>query len=183
MSAETIVRQGGEREPDEVVGDLELHELLMRVAAYYDSSSCVLALREEARLHVVAVSQAGRIVFEKDTVLIDGEQFQLFHHHLSRPLPIIIDDAASDDRLLSDPCVVDHPHVRFFAAAPICPVNQNRQEGHHGTLCIVDNEPKADFTLMEAEYLCEQAGAVARIVQRLGEYRSQGDLKQEGGAD
>eukprot|EP00928_Gymnodinium_smaydae_P071554 TRINITY_DN55101_c0_g1_i1.p1 TRINITY_DN55101_c0_g1~~TRINITY_DN55101_c0_g1_i1.p1 ORF type:complete len:186 (-),score=27.99 TRINITY_DN55101_c0_g1_i1:252-809(-) len=166
LTARAPGRESGFVQGQGAVGDPELHDALMKIAAHYNCSMCVLALRRHAHVHIVGICKKGHLVFEKDSHVLDEEKFQLFHHHLRRPLPIIVYDAAADRRLSRDGCVVGHPHVRFYAAAPILFADQERRE-EHGTLCIVDNKPKAGFSLMEAEYLCEQATAVASLVERL----------------
>eukprot|EP00928_Gymnodinium_smaydae_P040995 TRINITY_DN27766_c0_g1_i1.p1 TRINITY_DN27766_c0_g1~~TRINITY_DN27766_c0_g1_i1.p1 ORF type:complete len:185 (+),score=22.37 TRINITY_DN27766_c0_g1_i1:159-713(+) len=143
------------------VQDPKLHSTLVSVASNYERCSCVLALRQDELLHVVAVDSKGHLVFEEEIPLIDGEEFQLFHHHIRRSLPTIIDNAVDDRRLKDDPYVMGEPHVRFYAAAPIYSANQECC----GTLCIVDNEPRSYFTLNEAEYLRDQATVVANLVQ------------------
>eukprot|EP00928_Gymnodinium_smaydae_P057160 TRINITY_DN4043_c0_g2_i1.p1 TRINITY_DN4043_c0_g2~~TRINITY_DN4043_c0_g2_i1.p1 ORF type:complete len:226 (-),score=22.98 TRINITY_DN4043_c0_g2_i1:130-807(-) len=143
------------------IGDSELATILQRVASNYKCSACVLALRRQAHMHVVATCNNGHRVFEKDIPLVHAEDFQLFHHHLRRPLPIIIDNAAADQRLKDDPFFVAHPRVRFYAAAPI----YDSSQGYHGTLCIIDEKPKARFTLKEADFLCSCATVVANILQ------------------
>eukprot|EP00928_Gymnodinium_smaydae_P067040 TRINITY_DN4997_c0_g1_i3.p1 TRINITY_DN4997_c0_g1~~TRINITY_DN4997_c0_g1_i3.p1 ORF type:complete len:174 (-),score=32.04 TRINITY_DN4997_c0_g1_i3:31-552(-) len=140
--------------------DPKLQDVLVDVASHYGGCSCVLALRRNEHLHVVAVNSQGHLVFEEKIPLIDEEKFQLFHHHIRRSLPTIIYDAADDKRLKDDPCVVGGAQVRFYAAAPVYSSNQECR----GTLCIVANEPKSCFTLNEAEYLCVQATAIASLV-------------------
>eukprot|EP00928_Gymnodinium_smaydae_P000286 TRINITY_DN10107_c0_g1_i1.p1 TRINITY_DN10107_c0_g1~~TRINITY_DN10107_c0_g1_i1.p1 ORF type:complete len:190 (-),score=21.51 TRINITY_DN10107_c0_g1_i1:85-621(-) len=142
----------------------KLAHVLQRVASNYKCSSCVLAFRQKTYMHVIATCRSGHSVIEKDIPLIDEEEFQLFHHHIRRPIPIIIDDAADDHRLKGDPFVVADPHVRFYAAAPIYSASQDCQ----GTLCIIDDKPKTCFSLKEADFLCGCATAVARILQLQG---------------
>eukprot|EP00928_Gymnodinium_smaydae_P057159 TRINITY_DN4043_c0_g1_i1.p1 TRINITY_DN4043_c0_g1~~TRINITY_DN4043_c0_g1_i1.p1 ORF type:complete len:159 (-),score=26.38 TRINITY_DN4043_c0_g1_i1:328-804(-) len=152
-----------EFERDLQIADSKLANLLQRVASNYECSSCVLAVRRKTHVHVVATCSNGHRVFEKDIPLVHEETFQLFHHHLRRPVPIIINNAADDLRLKNDPFVVAEPHVRFYAAAPILSSSQ----GCHGTLCIIDEKPKAGFSLKEAELLCSCATVVAGILQQL----------------
>eukprot|EP00928_Gymnodinium_smaydae_P057162 TRINITY_DN4043_c1_g2_i2.p1 TRINITY_DN4043_c1_g2~~TRINITY_DN4043_c1_g2_i2.p1 ORF type:complete len:186 (+),score=26.52 TRINITY_DN4043_c1_g2_i2:74-631(+) len=148
--------------------DSRFQDILVSVASHYESCLCVLALRHSESLHVVAVCSKGHRMFEEDIRLIDEEKFQLFHHHIRRSLPTIIYNAADDKRTKSDPCVVGKPHVRFYAAAPILSSNQEC----YGTLCIVDSEPKSCFALDEADYLCDQATAVASLIQSGAEDKS-----------
>eukprot|EP00928_Gymnodinium_smaydae_P001687 TRINITY_DN10605_c1_g1_i3.p1 TRINITY_DN10605_c1_g1~~TRINITY_DN10605_c1_g1_i3.p1 ORF type:complete len:173 (+),score=22.83 TRINITY_DN10605_c1_g1_i3:59-577(+) len=141
--------------------DPRLRDALARVASHYGCSSCVLALREGKRMTVVAVCNEGHLVSKQDVPLVDEDTFQLFHHHLRRPVPTILYDAADDKRVQNEPCVNGELHVRFYAAAPIYSSTMEC----NGTLCIVDTAPKACFSLKEADYLCEQAKTVAGMLQ------------------
>eukprot|EP00928_Gymnodinium_smaydae_P083111 TRINITY_DN66372_c0_g1_i1.p1 TRINITY_DN66372_c0_g1~~TRINITY_DN66372_c0_g1_i1.p1 ORF type:complete len:200 (-),score=27.56 TRINITY_DN66372_c0_g1_i1:94-693(-) len=150
----------------------EVSAIMMDLASHYRCSVCVLALRRNQQIHLNAKCKMGKTVFESDVNLNDndGDAFQLFHHHIGRRLPIVIYDAACDEKVRTDPFVVEAPHVRFYAAAPIFSADGVCL----GTLCIVDTGPRASFELSEADTLCQQASVVARL---LGE-RSKDDAKE-----
>eukprot|EP00928_Gymnodinium_smaydae_P094091 TRINITY_DN7856_c0_g1_i2.p1 TRINITY_DN7856_c0_g1~~TRINITY_DN7856_c0_g1_i2.p1 ORF type:complete len:180 (-),score=17.80 TRINITY_DN7856_c0_g1_i2:227-766(-) len=143
--------------------DSELHQVLMNVAAHYRCHSCVLSVLHTARMHVVAVAGSGHLTFEQEIPLLDEGEFQLFYHHLRRPLPVIIQDASGDKRAEGDAFDVGGLTVRFYAAAPIYYSSQEC----YGTLCIVDDLPRPSFSLREAGHLCEQAADLAKIMQEL----------------
>eukprot|EP00928_Gymnodinium_smaydae_P089484 TRINITY_DN7343_c0_g2_i1.p1 TRINITY_DN7343_c0_g2~~TRINITY_DN7343_c0_g2_i1.p1 ORF type:complete len:182 (+),score=32.45 TRINITY_DN7343_c0_g2_i1:60-605(+) len=163
VGATPDVAKGSEKvETDELatVGP-KINELLARVAFHYGCSSCVLALRQGACIHAVAVNEHGQVVFERHFPVIDEDEFQLFHHHIGRCLPTIVCNALGDTRLTAEPCVIGHPHVRFYAASPIYASSKEC----YGTLCIVDTKPKDSFMLDEADYLCDQATVVASLLK------------------
>eukprot|EP00928_Gymnodinium_smaydae_P029194 TRINITY_DN22058_c0_g1_i1.p1 TRINITY_DN22058_c0_g1~~TRINITY_DN22058_c0_g1_i1.p1 ORF type:complete len:192 (-),score=26.02 TRINITY_DN22058_c0_g1_i1:388-963(-) len=141
-----------------------LKNVLKTVASNYECSACVLALRRSTHIHVLAICSAGRVVFDKHVPLIDEDEFQLFHHHLRRPLPTIINNTMNDERLKANAFVAGDPHVRFYAAAPIVFSGQDC----HGTLCIVDEKARSRFSLKETGFLRDSAAHVARILELQG---------------
>ena len=59
-------------------------------------------------------------------------------HAVSSGTELIVEDASSDARFLSNPLVVNAPNIRFYAGIPIKSI-----EGYSlGTLCVIDSKPK-----------------------------------------
>lgn len=50
----------------------------------------------------------------------------------------LIPDTLDDERFADNPLVVDEPHIRFYAGAPLKALNGQKM----GTLCIIDQEPR-----------------------------------------
>ncbi|WP_245259829.1 sensor domain-containing diguanylate cyclase [Methylopila sp. 73B] len=69
--------------------------------------------------------------------------------------PLIVPDARLDPRFAQNPFVIGHPHIRFYAGAPL--VSPDGQM--LGTLCVMDQTQRA-FTEDEREMLVD----LARIV-------------------
>ena len=75
---------------------------------------------------------------------------------------LVVPDALLDDRFRTNPLVVDEPHVRFYAGAPL-----RTAEGHNlGTLCVIDREPH-----QLSEHQLEMLQLLADLVMRELELR------------
>ncbi|KAL5486193.1 hypothetical protein ACEPAI_7238 [Sanghuangporus weigelae] len=75
--------------------------------------------------------------------------------------PTVILDTRRDWRFSMNPLVVERPHVRFFASAPL-----RTSEGHNvGSLCIMDDQPHSEFTPRQRHTLKEFAAIVMREME------------------
>ncbi len=75
-------------------------------------------------------------------------------HAIADQEVLVVPDALLDERFRSNPLVLDEPHVRFYAGAPL-----RTEEGHNlGTLCVIDREPRQ---------LCEQQVAMLKLMAEL----------------
>lgn len=80
------------------------------------------------------------------------------HAILAPDRPLVVGDAAADDRFAGNPLVIGGPNVRFYAGAPIL----GRDGLPLGALCVIDDvprEPPAD-ALQALEELARRAAAV-----------------------
>lgn len=74
--------------------------------------------------------------------------------------PLVIEDTHKDSRFVDNPLVINSPHIRFYAGAPLQP------DGTHtvGTLCVIDDQPRT-FSSHEHQLLqglAKQAEALLR---------------------
>jgi diguanylate cyclase (GGDEF)-like protein/PAS domain S-box-containing protein len=69
---------------------------------------------------------------------------------------MVVLDAAADPRFRDNPLVTGAPNIRFYAGAPII-----TPDGHAlGTLCIIDDVPRPDFSADQQAALAELAALV-----------------------
>jgi len=74
-------------------------------------------------------------------------------HTIADTCPMIVENAAADERFCDNPLVSGEPHIRFYAGAPIV-----TEEGYRlGAFCIVDRQPRTlDATaVMQLQYLAD----------------------------
>ncbi|WP_133065106.1 bifunctional diguanylate cyclase/phosphodiesterase [Flavimaricola marinus] len=79
-------------------------------------------------------------------------------HAIVDQVPLIVPDARLDDRFRSNPLVIGHPNIVFYAGIPLS------VDGEHnlGTLCAIDNKPR---TLSRDEV--EQLSQLAKLAEAL----------------
>lgn len=83
------------------------------------------------------------------TILLDSDE------------PLVILDTTTDWRFAQNPHVVGEPNVRFYAGAPLRTPN-----GHNlGSLCIVDDSPRSEFSPRSRHILKEFAAIVMRELE------------------
>ncbi|KAK0204699.1 hypothetical protein DFS33DRAFT_1259732 [Desarmillaria ectypa] len=75
--------------------------------------------------------------------------------------PMIILDAQRDWRFASNPLVIGPPNIRFYAGAPL-----RTQDGYNiGTLVVIDDSPRDDFTPRHRHTLKEFAAITMREME------------------
>ncbi|QQP93423.1 GAF domain-containing protein (plasmid) [Skermanella sp. TT6] len=75
--------------------------------------------------------------------------------------PLVVPDAAADDRFAANPLVVEHPGIRFYAGAPLV-----TPEGYVlGTLCVIDRAPHPEFSDVQRGILKDFADLVMTEIE------------------
>ncbi|KAI0249154.1 hypothetical protein BJV78DRAFT_1284185 [Lactifluus subvellereus] len=75
--------------------------------------------------------------------------------------PMVVPDTHADWRFAKNPLVIGPPHIRFYAGAPL-----RTQEGYNvGTLAIMDEAPRAEFSPRQRHTLKEFAAIVMREME------------------
>ena len=89
--------------------------------------------------------------------------------------PWVLTDAKNDVRSLANPLVAGEFGLRFYAGAPL-----KTSDGHNlGTLCVIDKEPREDFTKQQMEQLNHLAAVVMDEIElRLAARRKHDEMAQ-----
>nr|CAG8515713.1 6615_t:CDS:10 [Entrophospora candida] len=75
--------------------------------------------------------------------------------------PFVVPDALLDWRFKNNPLVVDAPHIRFYAGAPL-----RTNDGYNiGTVCVIDTKPCYSFDEKDCETLRDFAKVVMRELE------------------
>lgn len=77
-------------------------------------------------------------------------------HAIRRPDVFVVHDATRDERFKSNPLVTAAPHIRFYAGAPLITSSRHAL----GTLCVIDHQPRAEFTPEDQSLLRDLADTV-----------------------
>jgi len=86
----------------------------------------------------------------------------LTRHISGRSLPIIISDAANEERVRNDPLVKGAPFTRSYVGAPL--MNSSMQ--CVGTLCIMGTDAR-DYSLEECKHLMDAAEQVSQHAEEM----------------
>lgn len=82
-------------------------------------------------------------------------------HAINRDEVLVIHDALRDERFADNPWVTQSPHIRFYAGAPL-----RTQDGYLlGTLCVIDSEPRSEFSEDDRQNLRELADIVMAQIE------------------
>ena len=84
-------------------------------------------------------------------------------HALQSDSLFVVGDASRDHRFAANPLVTGHPHIRFYAGAPL----RTADGLTLGTICVIDNRPRPALSPEEEEALRDlSAMAMAHIEAR-----------------
>ena len=74
---------------------------------------------------------------------------------------MVVPDATKDARFENNPLVTGEPNISFYAGAPLI-----TKDGHAlGTLCIIDNKPRAEFSPQDRQTLVDIAASVMTEIE------------------
>lgn len=76
-------------------------------------------------------------------------------HAIAIDAPLVVEDASKNDIFASNPLVVGHPRIAFYAGVPVRALSREPL----GALCIIDNSPRS-FSWQDFHLLIELAGQI-----------------------
>ncbi len=139
-----ILDSGAEREFDAVTKML---------ASFLGVRSAAVSFIDQERQWFKARHRIDLNVLPRDIAICD--------HVVRRRNPLVVLDAREHDSFRGNPLVTGDPHIRFYAGVPIYPPT-----GHCvGSLCALDDKPRAEFTDFELRHLQEFAKMVSELIE------------------
>ena len=144
--------------------------------AVFDALAHAAALACEAPIALVSLLDTDRQWFKAAIGLPGVTQtprlFAFCAHTVLEAAVFEVPDALLDSRFADNPLVTGHPHIRFYAGAPICLADGERI----GSICVIDHEPRRlDET--KRQILSHLAIAVASALE--GRHAARGVLKAQ----
>lgn len=114
---------------------------------------------------LVSLIDSGRQWFKSHAGLDVAEtprELAFCAHAILISEPLIVLDATQDSRFCNNPLVIDEPHVRFYAGAPLITSGGFRL----GTFCVIDSRPRSVFSAEEIESLMGYARATMETLEK-----------------
>jgi len=148
-----------------VTTEQKLAHIARSLASHYNTESCIIAVtgddtRSRSKECRILARHGDCVHLECCNNTVARSGFRFFHHHLARSLPTIVVDSKQNQMLKDHPMVVEAPHIRFYAAAPLV----TDAEAFVGTVSIFDRRPRERFTLQDGEELQRCAQEVVQII-------------------
>ena len=153
---------------DALEDDPELSEITQFAAKLCDVPVALVSLVEKERQRFLA--RAG--LEERET----PRPTSFCAHAMLHPEPMVVPDALLDERFSVNPLVTGHPHIRFYAGAPLI----SHEGAPLGSLCVIDTRPRPErLTEIQRDGLEVLAASVMRRLRHRRErLRQTADLRQ-----
>ncbi|MGB7408947.1 MAG: GAF domain-containing protein [Pontixanthobacter sp.] len=116
---------------DALEDDPELAQITQFAARLCEAPVALVSLVEEERQRFLA--RTG--MQERET----PRPVSFCAHAMLSAEPMVVEDASKDDRFETNPLVKGHPHIRFYAGAPLI----SHEGAPLGSLCVIDSDPRA----------------------------------------
>lgn len=130
-----------------------LERLVNLAARVFDVPIAIISLVDEHRLWAKACVGVSDL---------DGRRSVSFcGHTILSDQTMVVLDTAQDERFFDNPLVTSQPHIRFYAGAPLIAPNGAKI----GTLCVLDQQPRSDFSQAARDNLRDLAAAVTDALE------------------
>jgi len=136
-----------------------LQALLDGLAAEFDMPFCLISFVHSSKSLIPFRHGVDAESFEHPVL---GVSFCQHVQSVKRPLPLIVLDAAADDRFQNHPLVAGPPCVRTYLGAPVRWLDGS----YLGTVCLLDTRPKTAMSCDECAPLMRAAEQVMREYAR-----------------
>ncbi|KAF9579473.1 His Kinase A domain containing protein [Lunasporangiospora selenospora] len=142
--------------------DLNFERIVQLVSTVMGVKGCMIALVDNDKIWIKAHQAVVPQDFPRTDETYPRKASFCTHTILRSPDdPLIVLDSAADWRFQNLPCVTGEPHIRFYAGAPLTSSN-----GFNiGSLCLLDMEPRTQFTDKEKALLIDFAAVVMREME------------------
>jgi len=152
-------------EEEDRIRALERYEVLdtPREAAF-DRITTLASTALDAPIVLISLVDSTRSWLKSCVGVPDGEsprEIAFCSHTVCGNDLLIVPDALNDSRFADNPFVVDEPHIRFYAGAPL----KTPGGANVGTLCIIDTRPR-EFSVSQKKVLSDLAGLVVRELEQ-----------------
>lgn len=136
---------------DSLEDDGELQQIVGFAARLCDAPIALVSLVEKERQRFLAREGLS----EKET----PRPTSFCAHAMLQAEPLVVPDAREDTRFDDNPLVTGHPHIRFYAGAPLI----SGEGAPLGSLCVIDTKPRTGgLSQIQTEGLRVMAAAVMR---------------------
>ncbi|CEL55441.1 DNA polymerase delta small subunit OS=Arabidopsis thaliana GN=POLD2 PE=2 SV=2 [Rhizoctonia solani AG-1 IB] len=179
--SETLVKSDEDEQPSYLIPPLPPDELERRKALYrfnilhtsrdanFDRITHLCKLVFSTKMAIISLIDKDYQWFKSESGFgADGTSrdssfcaHSIFSCHQRGAEPLVVTDATQDWRFANNPFVAGPPHIRFYAGAPL-----RTTEGYNiGTLCILDDKTRDEFTPRQRHTLKEFAAIVMREME------------------
>lgn len=144
----------------------ELHALDTPADPGLDAVTRLAADRFDAPIALVSLIDDKRQCFKSryGLALTETSRSESFcAHAIASKGVTVVHDARSDIRFANNPLVIGEPFIRFYAAAPLT----SRDGFRVGTICIIDPQPRSEFSERDKQALLLMADQAMAILLTL----------------
>jgi len=136
----------------------------------YDSITCLVAKIFNAPISLVSIIDRHRQWSKSAYGVPRGEaprELAFCSHAIQQSNVFIVPNAKESEIFRNNPMVTGEPHVAFYAGAPLI-----NPDGYAlGSLCVVDNQPRNDFSSEDERILQDFAKLVVTLLEQRKELR------------